>query len=213
MSSPEPGGQPRPLRVAGLTLVAVALIAVAAGLISVWVDGGDGGSGDGGGTAQPPDTSVTAGPSDSPAPSPSGPAAPTTSDPGAVPTTQPGAPAPTTQPGAPAPTSASPAPGTQPPPAAPPPPVRVYNNSLIEGLANKAANDFRGAGWLVVEVSNYSGGTIPTSTVYYRPGTNEEAAARTLGNQFDLRVEPRFPGIAEASPGLIVIVTNDYGTK
>lgn len=204
MSSPEPGGQPRPLRVAGLTLVAVAVIAVAAGLISVWIDGGGSGDGGDGGAAQPPDTSVTAGPSDSPGPSPSGPAAPTTSDPGAVPTTQPGAPAPT---------SASPAPGTQAPPAAPPPPVRVYNNSLIEGLANKAANDFRGAGWLVVEVSNYSGGTIPTSTVYYRPGTNEEAAARTLGNQFDLRVEPRFDGIAQASPGLIVIVTNDYGTK
>ena len=201
MSSPEPGGQPRPLRVAGLTLVAVAVIAVAAGLISVWIDGGGGGDGGDGGAAQPPDTSVTAGPSDSPGPSP---AAPTTSDPGAVPTTQPGAPAPT---------SASPAPGTQAPPAAPPPPVRVYNNSLIEGLANKAASDFRGAGWLVVEVSNYSGGTIPTSTVYYRPGTNEEAAARTLGNQFDLRVEPRFDGIAQASPGLIVIVTNDYGTK
>ena len=30
------------------------------------------------------------------------------------------------------------------------------------------------------------------------------------GSQFGLRVEPRFAGIDDATPGLIVIVTNDY---
>jgi hypothetical protein len=46
--------------------------------------------------------------------------------------------------------------------------------------------------------------------VYYRPGTGEQQAAQAIGNQFSLRVEPRFAGLDEASPGLIVIATNDY---
>jgi hypothetical protein len=89
----------------------------------------------------------------------------------------------------------------------------VYNNSTIAGLAAEAADDFRRNGWQVTEVANYPNARIPTSTVYYRPGTGEEAAARRLGARFNLRVEPRFEGIAGASPGLIVIVTNDYGSK
>jgi len=101
-----------------------------------------------------------------------------------------------------------------PPPAPPPAPVRaplrVYNNSTIPGLANRAAEDFRSAGWPVEEVGNYPGGIIPTSTVYFRPGSGEEVAARQLGSEFGLRVEPRFAGLGDASPGLIVIVTNDY---
>jgi LytR cell envelope-related transcriptional attenuator len=91
--------------------------------------------------------------------------------------------------------------------------VRVYNNSTIKGLAARAGADFTGAGWQVEVTGNYPKGTIPTSTVYFRAGTPEEAAAVVLGNRFDLRIEPRFPGIDPASPGLIVIVTNDYGGK
>lgn len=91
--------------------------------------------------------------------------------------------------------------------------MRVYNNSTIRGLAARAATNIRSAGWQVEETGNYPFGVIPTSTVYFRPGTPEEAAARVLGNRFDLRIEPRFPGIDPASPGLIVIVTNDYGGK
>jgi hypothetical protein len=89
--------------------------------------------------------------------------------------------------------------------------LRVYNNSTIRGLAARAAEDFRSEGWRVVEVGNYSRGTIPTSTVYYQRETGQRAAAETLGREFGLRVEPRFAGIRDASPGLIVIVTRDYG--
>jgi hypothetical protein len=89
-------------------------------------------------------------------------------------------------------------------------PVRVYNNSTITGLAARAADDFRADGWQVKAVSNYPSGIIATSTVYYRPGTSEQSAASSLGSQFGLRVEPRFVGIDDATPGLIVIVTNDY---
>ncbi len=89
-------------------------------------------------------------------------------------------------------------------------PLRVYNNSLIQGLAAQAKADFEAAGWAVTEISGYSGGTVPASTAYFRPGTSEEAAAQELGREFGLRVEPRFPGIARSSGGVIVIVTADY---
>ncbi|HZG92004.1 MAG TPA: LytR C-terminal domain-containing protein, partial [Pseudonocardia sp.] len=88
--------------------------------------------------------------------------------------------------------------------------LRVYNNSTITGLASSAADDFRNAGWQVDEVSNYPFGIISSSTVYYRPGTPEKATADDLGAQFGLRVHERFPGLEGASPGVIVIVTNDY---
>jgi hypothetical protein len=89
-------------------------------------------------------------------------------------------------------------------------PVRVYNNSTITGLAARAAQDFRADGWQVAQVANYPTGVIATSTVYYRPGTAEQSAASSLASAFGLRVEPRFTGIDDATPGLIVIVTNDY---
>lgn len=88
--------------------------------------------------------------------------------------------------------------------------VRVYNNSTIRGLAARAAQDLSAAGWTVVEVGNYPWGIIPTTTVYYQEGTDQRAAAEAIAAEFGMRVEPRFSGIAQASPGIIVIVTNDY---
>ena len=88
--------------------------------------------------------------------------------------------------------------------------VRVYNNSTIRGLAARAAQDLSAAGWTVVEVGNYPWGIIPTTTVYYQEGTYQRAGAEAIAAEFGMRVEPRFSGIAQASPGIIVIVTNDY---
>ncbi|ASO18031.1 hypothetical protein FHR81_002425 [Actinoalloteichus hoggarensis] len=91
-------------------------------------------------------------------------------------------------------------------------PLRIFNNSTIRGLAADAAEDFEGAGWEVAEVENYSAGIIETTTAYYRPGTAEEGAAGEIGSAFGIRVEPRFDGIADLGPGVILIVTNDYGS-
>ncbi|SDQ93833.1 LytR C-terminal domain-containing protein [Actinopolyspora saharensis] len=88
--------------------------------------------------------------------------------------------------------------------------LRVYNNSKIEGLAHRAADDLRGAGFDVAEVNNYSGGRIPVTTVYYRPDTGERSKAETVARKLDVRTEPRFDGISDASPGVIVIVTKNY---
>jgi LytR cell envelope-related transcriptional attenuator len=251
VTTPAPGGGPSPLRLGGLALIGVAVIAAVIGLSSM-ATGSDPAP-----TAAPspaaPSTTPPPGTvpadavqppalppgeplptSDGTVPVPSlGEPVPGDTPPGAVP---PGEPAPASgAPGAPAP--APPGDGGEPMAAPPPPassggdtsgvrtgdargergtsavraPLRVYNNSTISGLAARAAEDFRRAGWSIDEVGNYPHGIIPTTTVYFRPGTGEEEPALALGEQFGMRVNPRFEGLQNATPGIIVIVTNDYG--
>jgi LytR cell envelope-related transcriptional attenuator len=222
VTSPASSGGPSPLRIGGLALIGIGIIAGVVGLATYATGGGGSGSDQ---QAAPPPLSTQV----SITPEPSAPALPQ-----AAPTPAASAPA-APPPAAPAPTSqaAVPVPSFTPTPTGAPggnaassqagagsggtnrtgavrAPVRVYNNSTITGLAARAAADFRNAGWQVEEVGNYPSGIIPTSTVYYRPGTSEQQAARALADQFGLRVEPRFSGLDEASPGLIVIATNDY---
>jgi hypothetical protein len=215
VTSPAPSGSSR-RRIAGLALVGVGVIAAIIGLASLTLGGG----GDGGGTAAPPAAGTPT--TEAPGAGTPTPAAPTASGPVTIPTF------PTTTAAIAAP------PATEAPPAQPAPgdnganqgggtgngsgngagatkgPIRVYNNSTITGLAADAAGDFTARGWAVGEVSNYPFGIIPTTTVYYRPGTAEQSIAEELANEFGLRVNPRFEGLRDASPGVIVIVTNDF---
>ncbi len=207
MTEPAPSGGPSPLRVGGLALLGAGAVAALIGLATLLPGGG--------GTATPATTEVAPATSAPPAvPSAVAPPSATVAAPPAVPTGTNAIAAPTapavvpTVPAvvpikpAPAPVAGGAATGHE--------PVRVYNNSTVTGLAARAADDFRADGWQVAQVANYPAGIIATSTVYYRPGTAEQTAASSLGSQFGLRVEPRFSGIDDATPGLIVIVTNDY---
>jgi hypothetical protein len=207
VTAPAPSGGPSPLRVGGLALLGVGAVAAIVG-IGTLVSGG----GDGSGTTAAPTTSSVA-------PTTTGAVAPTSavSVPSFTPT-----PAPTNAiagggtggdgtgtgatGGGTGSSGGAGGGGTTVVKSA----VRVYNNSTVTGLATRAADDFRNDGWTVDAVANYPSGTIPTSTVYYRPGTSEQAAAQAMGSAFGMRVEPRFVGLDDASPGLIVIVTNDY---
>ncbi|MCE6994132.1 LytR C-terminal domain-containing protein [Saccharothrix sp. S26] len=208
MTNPEqPTGPAHPARAAGYGLLGVAVIALVIGLVSLFTGGAD----DNPPAAQPtPPSTTTAGTSDSSQTStaePTTPSSPSAST--SPPTTTAG---PTTT----GPEASAQAGGTtaQPPPppvtTTPKVPVRVYNNSTTQGLAARAANDVVSAGWEVAEKGNYSQGTIWTTTVYFRPGTDEEPSARELARILNARVEPRFDGIQSAHPGIIVIVTNDY---
>jgi len=193
MTSPESASPSRPAKAAGFALLGVAAVALVIGIVSLF----------GGGSDTPP----VAGSSDTPPPQTTtgSPTAPTTSAPPAGTTTG----SPTAPPSAPMSSAdVPPPPVTQ--PGATKVPVRVYNNSTITGLANKASDEVRANGWTVAGTGNYSQGTIPTTTVYFRPGTDEEASAKELATLLRARVEPRFDGIQNSAAGIILIVTNDY---
>lgn len=191
----------RPLRLAGVVLLGVALVAVVIGTITAL--GG-------------PSTPNTASPASSSAPGPGrGSTVPGPASAPAATSSSSGAPAVTSAASssaqAGAPVGSEPSGGTSADQTeAKWVQVRVYNNSTITGLAARAASDLRADGWNVAEAANYPYGIIPTTTAYFTPGTDEETAAKALATAYGMKAEPRFAGIQNASPGVIVIVTNDY---
>lgn len=215
VSGPEGTGARRPLRSAGWAMLGLALVAAMLGLAVMVTGDGETSAGERSAAPTGPESGSATPSSTLSAPV----AAPPTSSPTATPGPSPTDPSPTNpSPTDPSPTNAGSG------PAAPAPSgtgagadrptrgeTRVYNNSTISGLAARAADDLDAAGWTVVEVDNYSGGRIPTTTVYYQEGTDQRRIAEAIGAEFGMRVEPRFVGIATAEPGVIVIVTNDYG--
>ncbi|MCP2164828.1 LytR C-terminal domain-containing protein [Goodfellowiella coeruleoviolacea] len=215
MSPAEPPGQSR-ARVAGIGLLGVSGVALVLGVVSLFTGGS---SPEAAPTAAPPTgsaqstastQSTTEVGSSAPPESSTAPAGGESSS-AAQPPASTGTSTPSDQgqqPGG-TPTGAQP-PGGVAQPGDQAVTVRVYNNSTISGLAARAAEELRANGWQVDDVGNYSQGKIATTTVYYRPGTDEEAQAQRLGERFRVRVEPRFEGIESASPGVILIVTNDY---
>jgi hypothetical protein len=191
MTAPDSGSS-RPGRVAGVALLGLAIVAMVLGLITVFAGAGDGqADGDDPRPPKPPATSSSTTSTSAKPPtstSTSVPAPPTTTT--------------TTT------TTVPPGDGNGEP--AKTVPVWVLNNSKIKGLAAKAADDLRADGWQVAGTGNYSATNVPTTTVYFRPGTDEEAAARALAAGFGLPVEPRIAGIQSQPPGVVIIVTNDY---
>lgn len=201
MTSPDTGSS-RPGRVAGVALLGLAAVALIIGLITAL-----GGNGDGKAADQPPPSSATGTITGPPATTSSRTRPPSSTTTKSQPPTS-GTTTTTKPPGGGTSQTNPPGDGNGEPSRSVP--VRVYNNSKIKGLAHTAADDLRAEGWQVTEVANYPYGVIPTTTVYYRPGTDEEAAAREIGATFGMRVEERFDGIKDAPAGVIVIVTNDY---
>lgn len=198
MSGLPPVGPARPARLAGFILIGVAIVAVGLGVFALT------GNGASKTTATGPTTTTTTAPGSTTTGAPR-----TTTKPGSTTTAPPTTTYPSGQtttvappPGAATSGSNSANPATE---------VRVYNNSTIKNLAAIAGGQFTHAGFDVVETGNYSAGIIPTSTVYYTPTiAGQQAVATQLANDFGMRVQPRFPGIATASPGIIVIVTKDF---
>lgn len=193
MTSPESASPSRPAKAAGFALLGVAAVALVIGIVSLFGGGSDTPPAAGSSNTPPPQTTTGS------------PTAPTSSAPPVGTTTG----SPTAPPSAPTSSAAVPPPPVT-PPGATKVEVRVYNNSTITGLANKASDEVRANGWTVAGTGNYSQGTIPTTTVYFRPGTDEEASAKELATLLRARVEPRFDGIQGSAAGIILIVTNDY---
>ncbi|AHH21925.1 hypothetical protein NONO_c71670 [Nocardia nova SH22a] len=88
-------------------------------------------------------------------------------------------------------------------------PVRVLNNSTVSGLAAKTGNQLTSAGFDVTETGNYPGGVIAKTTVYYGNSPQEKETAEAIAKELGISAEPRFAGIADSGPGVIVIVTGN----
>jgi hypothetical protein len=180
----------RPVRTAGLVLIGVAVVAVGLGVFALTSNG----SGQAAAGRPPVTTTAPAATTTHPKP--------TTATPTTPPTTTPSYPSGQTTTVAPPPTSPTGPAGPMQTVA-----VRVYNNSFVKDLAATAGQQFRDAGFNVVFTGNYPQGVIPHSTAYYTSAPGEQQVATQLAQEFGLRVQPRFPGIAFASPGVIVILT------
>jgi hypothetical protein len=93
------------------------------------------------------------------------------------------------------------------PATAPKLPLTVLNNSTRNKLADRAAREFRAAGWPIKLTGNFTG-RVSETTVYYAPGQVE--SARLLARSFPqiTRVRPRFDGLPGS--GLTVVLTRSY---
>jgi hypothetical protein len=189
---------------AGLVLIGVAVVAVGLGVFTLTSNGASPQS-----QGRPPVTGTTTTkpppPKTTPPPRRTTPGPPTTTTRQTPPATTPPVLGPTTTVAPPPPAATTGAPTLK-----QTVPVRVYNNSFVKDLAANAGRDIRAAGFDVVATGNYAGGNIPTTTVYYSAVAGEHEIANEIGKDFGMRVLPRFQGIAFASPGVIVIVTDDF---
>lgn len=196
MSVIQEPGSTRPGRAVGLLLIGLAVIAVVLGVITL-INGGDDDK-----------------PSGSPPPSSNTQAPPPASQTSGSPQSSNQPPQSSTQQPPPPPVTTTTVQAPAPPPFNPKQvPVRVFNNSFNKGAAAAAAGDFRGDGWNVVEVDNYSESNIPTTTAYFRQGNaEEEAAANALAQRCALKVAPRLANFLYG-PGVVVMITKDYCSK
>jgi LytR cell envelope-related transcriptional attenuator len=182
---------PGTTRLAGIIVVLVGVALLIFGVVAL-----GGGSPDSGAAPAPvsPSTGASATPSPSPSPS-SGP----TAGSGVGSTVAP-------------PPRTTVAPVPPPTTAAARAPLTVLNNSVIRGLADRAATAVQSRGWQVAQVGNFAG-QLPATTVYYSPGNaGEEAAARELAREFPQvsQVLPRYAGLPPTPAGIVLVVTKDW---
>ena len=195
---------PGTTRLAGIIVVLVGVALLIFGVVAL----GGGGSPDSGAAPAPASPSASIGSS-----APASPSATRSDTPSPVPTEGSGVGSTTAPPPPPPPpvTTAAPAPTATRTTAARAP-LTVLNNSVIRGLADRAASTVQSRGWQVAQVGNFAG-QLPATTVYYSPGNaGEEAAARELAREFPQvsQVLPRYAGLPPTPAGIVLVVTKDW---
>ena len=85
--------------------------------------------------------------------------------------------------------------------------VRVYNISGKEGVAGRAADQLKAAGFKVTEVTNLTVADVSITTVYYGDAEGERATADAVGQKLGAPVERRISELGDQPPGVIVLVT------
>ena len=85
--------------------------------------------------------------------------------------------------------------------------VHVFNISGKEGVAARAADQLKAAGFKVTDVGNLSLSDVSATTVYYTDADGEHATADAVGQKLGAAVEPRISALTSQPPGVIVLVT------
>lgn len=88
-------------------------------------------------------------------------------------------------------------------------PVRVLNNSRVQGLAKQTADELTADGWNVAEVGNYANDTIPNTTVYYGNSAGEREVAQAIAAAVGGSAQPRPGGLTDLGTGVIVILAGN----
>ncbi len=88
-------------------------------------------------------------------------------------------------------------------------PVRVFNNTQIQGLAARTAAKLTENGWTIAETGNFQDPPVPKTTVYYGNSPNEKSAAAAIAALLGCNSEQRIPPLADRPPGVIVVVTSE----
>lgn len=83
--------------------------------------------------------------------------------------------------------------------------VRVYNISSKEGIAKSTADELKGAGFKVTEVTNLAVSDVSATTVYYGD-EGEKATAEAVGKKLGAPVEKRISALSDQPAGVIVLV-------
>lgn len=101
--------------------------------------------------------------------------------------------------------SPSPSPSASPTPAATPSeiPVDVLNQTLVEGLAGRAAVVLSDAGWTVGQIENTALGA-PSTTVYVPTGLEDDADLLLDAFPMLTRTRPAFEGLNPAALTLVL---------
>jgi hypothetical protein len=93
------------------------------------------------------------------------------------------------------PTEETPTVTPDPSPAAGDVPVDVVNQTVVDGLAGRAAEALSSVGWTTGRIDNAALGT-PSTTVYVPPGLDDQAALLLDGFPALTRTRPAFEGLA-----------------
>ena len=84
--------------------------------------------------------------------------------------------------------------------------VRVYNISSQTGVAGKAADQIKQAGYNVTDISNLSLPDVSKTTVYFGSAEGEKDTADAIAKLLKATSVPRTPAVAGQPPGVIVAV-------
>lgn len=88
--------------------------------------------------------------------------------------------------------------------------VHALNNSTVQGLANRVADQLKREGFEQVESGNFPKENLPRSVAFYAPGNAlEQEAAQRIANALNIKAEPRSDAVKDEPAGVVLVITEE----